>query len=178
MNQRVDAAGLEMEETNASFQNLDSPFEEFLELLFIAEDPLVHFAVFENPIGVVANRVAVSVAALHISDEALEFLKPEVLVEDGVGAEFRAPLEAFLEHLERIGDLEVSGTEEFEEDDVGPLVAAQERNAPHGGIGGGACGGGELVFEVLEGLPVGGFEMGDEIGVFFERRGAESGGLH
>lgn len=36
----------------------------------------------------------------------------------------------------------------------------------------------ELVFELFEGLALGVFEVGDEVGVFFEGRGAERGGLH
>lgn len=166
-----------MEEINPPFQNLNSPFEELLELLIIAEDPLVHFLVLENPISIVTNRVSLSVVALHISDEPLQFLKPEVIIDDTVGAELGPPLEAFLEHVERIGDFEVSGAEELEEDNVGTVVAGQEGNAPHGRrVGGG--GGGELVLEVLEGFSLGGFEMGNEVGVLFEGGGAESGGLH
>ena len=103
-----------MEEMNPSFQDLNSPFEELFEFLVVAEDPFVHFFVFENPISVITNRVSFSVVALHIRDKALEFFIAQVFIEDAVGAELRAPLEAFLEHVEGIEDFEVTGTEELE----------------------------------------------------------------
>lgn len=171
LNNGVNTTGLEMQELNPTLQNLDPPPQKLLQLLLVAEHLIVHFSILEDTIRIVTDGVAAAVESVHIGDGALQLLEPQILLQDGVGGELLPPTQALEEHVEGVLDLEIPSAEEFEENDVGPLVGvAQERDAPHGVR---AVGGHELVLEVLEGLALGVFEVGDEVGVFFEGRGTE-----
>lgn len=135
LNQRVNTTRLEMEEINSSLENLNSPSQKLLQLLFVSENPVVHFLVSENAIRVVTDRVTCSVVSLHISDDAFQLFETQVLVQDGVGFEVVSPGEALGDHDVGVGDAEVPGAEELEEYDVRLLVVFAEVDAPDGGGG-------------------------------------------
>lgn len=178
LNDGINAAGFEIQELNPALENLDPPPKESLQLLVVSEDSLVHLPVLEDAVRVVADGVAAAVGAVHVGDDALQLLEPQILVEDAVGGEIAPPRQASEEHVGGVGDAEVAGAEELEEDDVAAEVVGgggEEGNAPHGEVGGG---GGEGLFELVEGFLLGGFEVGGEVGVFSVGRRAEGGGLH
>ncbi|BAS93488.1 Os05g0345137, partial [Oryza sativa Japonica Group] len=105
-----------------ALHDLDAPAEEAGEALAVAEDAVVHVPVLEDAVGVVADRVALPVPAVHVGDDPLQVLEPEVLVQHGVGAELGPPRGAAEQHGVRVADAEVPRAEELEQHDVGALV--------------------------------------------------------
>jgi len=73
-------------------------------------------------------------------------------------------------------DPEVPGSEELQQQHVASVAAVEQGHAPHRDGVRGVRGGEEFVPEVLKGLFLGGFEVGDEVGVLFERGGCHEGG--
>ena len=122
LNNRIHAAWFEMEKLNPTLENLDSPPQKLLQFLLISENLLVHLLIFENPIGIVTNRMPASVETVHIRDGAFELLEPQILLQNGVGAELLPSVEALDQHVEGVLDPEIPSAEEFEEDDVGAVV--------------------------------------------------------
>lgn len=177
LNNGVNSTGFEFQELNPTLKNLDPPPQESLQFLVISEDSVVHLPILEHAVRVVADGVAAAIDAVHVRHHALQFLEPQFLLHNGVGGEVAPPREAAEEHVGGVLDAEVAGAEELEEDDVPAAVGGgEEGDPPHGeGVGGGGGGGGgeEDVFEVVEGSLLGGFEVGDEVGIFFERRRAD-----
>lgn len=140
----------------------------FIFLIFIDSNRTIRKHAHNN------NNVNKQTVPLHISHNFLDFLEPKFLIDNAVRSEVRPPLEALEEHLEGILDPEVSRPEKLEKNHVGLLVVVQQRDSPDGGgVGGGGL---EALPEVLQGFLFGGFEVGDEVGVFAE--GVGPGGGH
>lgn len=120
--------------------------------------------------------------AMHEGDERFKVFEAELVGRGGgesVGVEGGTPGGTAEKHGVGESWVEVTGTEEFKKDDVGAVGEGKERDVEDGewrrGRGGG---GGEEVFEVLEGFELRGGERGGDIRVFFEGGGTreESGG--
>lgn len=176
LDNRVDPAGLKMQDVYTLLENLNSPPQELFELVFVPKNPLVHVLVLENPIGIITNRVSAPIKTMHISHNAFELFESQVLLGDAVCSELFPPRHALDQHVEGVGDPEISGPKKLEEDDVGLVVSGEQFDSPHVAVAG--VGGGELVLELLKRLLLGGLELRDQVGVLLERRGAECGDLH
>lgn len=181
LDDRVDPAGLKMQDVYTLLENLNSPPQELFELVFVPENPLVHVLVLENPIRIITNRVSAPIKTMHIRHHAFELFESQVLLRDAVRSELFPPRQALDQHAEGVGDPEISGPKKLEEDDVrlvdvGLVVSGEQFDSPHGAVAG--VGGRELVLELLKRFLLGGLELRDQVGVLLERRGAECGDLH
>lgn len=176
LNDGIHPTRLKLQEVDTPLKHLNSPPQKLFQLLFVPKNPLIYVLVFEHPISIVTHRMSISVLRVHVSDHPFKLFEPQILFTDGISPKLLPPFQAFLEHHKRVRNSEVSGSEEFEENDIGSIVSLEERNTPHGGVRVDCRG--KLGFDLLKGLFLGGLELGDEVGVFPEGRGAEGDDVH
>uniref|UniRef100_A0A2P2N2P9 Uncharacterized protein n=1 Tax=Rhizophora mucronata TaxID=61149 RepID=A0A2P2N2P9_RHIMU len=113
-----------MQKLNPSLQHLNPPPQEFLLLLVVSKNPIIHFFVSENTVSIVTNGMALFVITVHVSDHTFELLKPQVLFNNIVRSKLLSPGQALLQHVKRFRDSKVSSSQELQQDDVGFVIPA------------------------------------------------------
>lgn len=127
----VDATGGEVKLPDTPLQELYPPPQELVSPLLSGEGLFIELLVLEFSIDVVADGVALSGMAVH--EDHLVQVITEILVEKGVDVEVLPPLEGVVDHGERVLDFEVAGSEELEQNDIGPVIL-QQGDSPDGNL--------------------------------------------